>query len=245
MLYKRYVAKKNETVANLVDEDPELNITDKYLSTLANYCVYYRHFNPITRSKARQYAQRMAPYRLWEKDLLHACLTVNLLLADRSHIGEPTVMFEYENLGDYYKADELLTSKMDVKKLLQWIDDEKKYLELNIKIPSEKFRTSVKALFDCWYYKGIEVYDEKLVQKGGSLYELYYDFLMESEIPNNDLVSILLRLDNDRVNPLHLIQKLDSMSLDEVLQIHYKLKALSVNGSLCHWVNSPAVTTSM
>lgn len=230
VLYKRYVAKKNEAVANLVDEDPELNITDKYLSTLANYCVYYRHFNPITRSKARQYARRIAPYRLWEKDLLHACLTVNLLLTDRSHIGEPTVMFEYENLGDYYKAEKLLMSKMDVKKVLQWIEDEKKYLERNIMVPSEKFRTSVKALFDCWYYMGIEVYGEKLIQKGGSLYELYYDFLMESEIPNNDLVSILLRLDNDNVNPLHLIQKLGNMSLDEVLQIHDKLKAYPTVG---------------
>lgn len=80
----------------------------------------------------------MAPYRLWEKDLLHACLTANLLLDDRSHTGEPAVMFEYENLGDYYKAGELLQSKMDVKGLLRWIDDERKYLERNITVPSEK-----------------------------------------------------------------------------------------------------------
>ena len=64
---KRYVAKKNEKVTDLVDEDPELNIADKYLSKLANYSVFYDHFNPITRRKARLYGQRMAPYRLWEK----------------------------------------------------------------------------------------------------------------------------------------------------------------------------------
>ena len=59
MLYKRYVAKKNEKVTDLVDEDPELNIADKYLSKLANYSVFYDHFNPITRRKARLYGQRM------------------------------------------------------------------------------------------------------------------------------------------------------------------------------------------
>lgn len=230
MLYKRYVAKKNEKVTYLVDEDPELNIADKYLSKLANYCVYYAHFNPITRHKARQYGQRIAPYRLWQKDLLHACLTANLLLDDRSHTGTPAVMFEYENLGDYYKAGELLRSKMNVTGLLQWIDEERKYLERNTTVPSEKFRTAVKALFDCWYHEELEVYDERLIQKGGSLYELYYDFLMESDVSNQQLIPILLRLDNDKVNPLRLLQKYDEVTLDEALQIHEKLKAYPTVG---------------
>lgn len=231
MLYKRYVGKKNEKVTELVDEDPELNIADKYLSKLASYSVYYSHFNPISRHKARQYGQRMAPYRLWEKDLLHACLTANLLLDDRSHTDEPAVMFEYENLGDYYKAGELLRSKMDVKGLLSWIDEERMYLERNITVPSEKFKTAVKALFDCWYHNGSEVYDERLIQKGSPLYELYYDFLMESDIPHQQLISILVRLDNDKVNPLRLIQKIDELTLDEALQIHEKLKAYPTVGN--------------
>lgn len=231
MLYKRYVAKKNERVTYLVDEDPEQNIADKYLSKLANYSVYYAHFNPITRSKARQYGQRMAPYRLWEKDLLHACLTANLLLDDRSHTGEPAVMFEYENLGDYYKAGELLRSNMSVQELLQWIDEERKFLERNITVPSEKFKTAVKALFDCWYYKGLEVYDERLIQKGGPLYELYYEFLMESDIPDQKLISILLRLDNDKVNPLRLVQNFDETTLNQALQIHERLKSYPTVGS--------------
>lgn len=230
MLYKRYVAKKNEKVTDLVDEDPELNIADKYLSKLANYSVFYDHFNPITRRKARLYGQRMAPYRLWEKDLLHACLTANLLLDDRSHTGEPAVMFEYENLGDYYKAGELLQSKMDVKGLLRWIDDERKYLERNTTVPSEKFRTAVKALFDCWYHKKLEVYDERLIQKGGPLYEFYYDFLMELDITEEQLISILQRLDNDKVNPLRLVQKFGEVTLDEALQIHEKLKTYPTVG---------------
>ena len=124
LLYKRYVSKKNEEVTSLVDEDPELNIADKFLSNLANYSVYCAHFNPITRHKAREYGKRMAPYRLWEKDLLHACLTVNLLLNDRSQTDEPAIMFEYENLGDYYKAGELLQSKMSVNELLRWVNEE-------------------------------------------------------------------------------------------------------------------------
>lgn len=224
MLYKKYVTKKNEKVTDLVDEDPELNIADQYLSKLANYSVFYGHFNTVSRHKARQYAQRIAPHRLWEQDLLHACLTANLLLEDRSHSDAPAVMFEYENLGDYYKAGELLQSKMGVTELLQWIENERKYLERNPTIPFEKFRTAVKALFDCWYYEDLDVYNEKLIQKGGPLYELYYDFLMESDVPDRKLIYILRRLDNDKANPLLLFQKIEDVSLDDALLIHQKLK---------------------
>ena len=225
MLYKRYVTKKNEIITDLVNEDPELNIADRYMSKLANYCVYYNHFNPISRCKARQYGQRIAPYRLWDKDLMNACLTANLLLEDRSNTGELSVMFEYENLGDYYKANELLRSKMTIKDLLQWIENERKYLKQHPCIPSEKFRSAIKALFDCWYYQGLEVYNERFLQNGAPLYELYYDFLIESDIPDQQLISILLKLDNDKINPLRLIQKFNEITLDETLQIHEKLKA--------------------
>ena len=68
----------------------------------------------------------MAPYRLWSQDLMHACLTANLLLDDRSHLGESIIMFEYENLGDYYKAERLLNSNLSTNELLKWIESEKK-----------------------------------------------------------------------------------------------------------------------
>lgn len=230
-LYKRYVAKKNGQVSDLVNEDLELNIADKYLSKLAHYSVYYGHFNPITRGKARQYAKRVAPYRLWDQDLLHACLTANLLLDDRSHTGESAVMFEYENLGDYYKAEELLKSKMDTSEILGWIDNERKYLEKTPEEPSEKFRSAVKALFDCWYHNGKDISGEKLIQKGGSLNDLYYESLMETDIPPQQLVKTLLQLDHDEVNPLRLIQKFEEVTLEETMKIHEKLKAYQTVGS--------------
>ncbi len=224
MLYKRYVAKKNGKVSELTDEDMELNIADKYLAKLAHYSVFYGHFNPITRGKARQYAKRMIPYRMWSNDLLHACLTANLLLEDRSHRGESAVMFEYENLGDYYKAGELLASKMDVQGLLTWIYEEDKYLDRHPEEPSEKFRTAVKALFDCWQQKGVDVRGERLIQKGEPLYDLYCEYLMESDVQPQFIVETLLMLDHDEVNPMRLVQKFEEVSLDETLKIHEKLK---------------------
>lgn len=241
LLYKHYVTKKNGQVSDLVNEDPEMNIADKYLSKLAQYSVYYGHYNPVTRGKARQYAKRMAPYRLWSQDLMHACLTANLLLDDRSHRGESIIMFEYENLGDYYKAEILLKSNLTTNELLKWIKSEKSYLERHPEEPSENFRNSIKALFDCWHHKGMDVCKERLIQKGGSLYELYYESLIESEISPQQLVEILLKLDQDEINPLQLIKNFDEVSLEDAMKIHEKLKAYKNVGSRdliwTHYVN--------
>lgn len=241
LLYKHYVTKKNGQVSDLVNEDPEMNIADKYLSKLAQYSVYYGHYNPVTRGKARQYAKRMAPYRLWSQDLMHACLTANLLLDDRSHWGESIIMFEYENLGDYYKAEILLKSNLTTNELLKWIKSEKSYLERHPEEPSENFRNSIKALFNCWHHEGKDVSKERLIQKGGSLYELYYESLIESEISPQRLVEILLELDHDEINPLQLIKNFDEVSLEDAMKIHEKLKAYKNVGSRdliwTHYVN--------
>lgn len=224
VLYKRYVFKKNVAVSDKADEDPSLNIADKYLATLANYSVFYGHFNPITKSKARQYARRIAPFRVWSNDLLHACISTNLLLDDFSHMGEPAVMYEYESLGDYYKAEALQHSKMDVQGLLHWIEEQQHYFARNPNVPSEKFANAVKALFDCWYQQTEDIYQYKALHKGGSLYELYYEYLLDSEIPVDALVNVLLKLDDDKVNPLQILQNLDDVSCEDALYIHDRLK---------------------
>ena len=146
-LYKRYVARKNEMVTKIVDEDLAINIADKYLSTLANYSVFHGQFNFITRSTARRYSRRMAPFRTWSHDLLQACLSSNLLLNTLSG-EESAVMFEYENMGDYYKAEAMLKSKMGVEELVRWLETQKGYFDRHPEVPSEKFKNAVKALSD-------------------------------------------------------------------------------------------------
>ena len=229
-LYKRYVGKKNQAVSDLVDEDPEMNIADSYLSKIANVSVFYQHCNPILRQKARALAKRVCPGRLWSQDLLHACLSVSLLLDDRSADGGKAVMFEYENLGDYYKAEQLLNSKMDVGRQLDWIIEQKNYLERHPGEASHKLESAAKALFDCYYHRNVDAGSCRQVQKGGQLYDLYVEYLYESDLPFQTFYETLLRLDNDNVNPIRLIQDFDKLTLDEALQMHHKLMAYHTVG---------------
>ena len=224
MLYTKYVARKNNEVSEFIDEDTELNIAEKYLSKLARYCVFYNHFNSIPKEKAREYSKHLAPYRTWSKDLLNACLSTNLLLYDRMGDGRSAVMFEYENLGDYYMANVLLNSKMGISQIMSWIENELKYIDQK-KIPSEKFKSSIKAFFDCCYHHEIDICNEKQIHMEGTLYDLFYESMIESDIPYDELISILLKLDDDKANPLLLLERYSEMSLDETLQIHKKLKS--------------------
>lgn len=70
-----------------------------------------------------------------------------------------------------------------------------------------------------------------MIQKGGILYELYCDFLMESDIPHEQLLIILLKLENSKISPLLLAQKCNELTLDEILQIHNRLKDFPTVGS--------------
>ena len=227
-LYRQYVYSKNEEVSEKVDEDPELNIANQYLLQLAHYSVFTGHFNPISRSKARLYARRMAPYRMWHNDLLNACLTTNLLLADHSQSEEPAVMFEYENLGDYYKANAILQSKRDKQSIIRFLEAEKAYLERHPLIPSQKFKNAAKALFDSWYQQGVDIDNENAIQAGGSLNDLYYEYLVESELSFDELRTRLLKLDKDAIDPTQLIKDFDDLSYEETLLIHEKLKSYTI-----------------
>ena len=230
-LYKRYVEKKNAEVSDMVDEDPELNIAEQYLSTLANYSAFSGFFNTISRRLARKYARRLVRYRTWKQDLLNACLTTNLLLADRSKTDESSVMFEYENMGDYYKAEELLHSKMGVEQLLDWLDEKKRYIDRHPDLSSDKFQNAVKALFDCWYKSGMILYNERQVQSGGALYEIYCDFLKESDLPNDERVDILNAISNRPLNPFSILRKATEDTLAEAKDLHRTLIAYPTIGS--------------
>lgn len=217
------MTKKNLEVSKLIDEDPLINITHQYLLKLAQYCVHNTHFNSISRTKAREYSRQLAPYRTWSKDLLNACLTTNLLLEDQSITGEHAVMFEYENLGDYYMATAMIDSWKSLPAILNLICQKKKYFDKHPEVSDHKFCNSVKALFDCLHCSGVEVQNETPIKKGQVLYDLYYEYLIESEIDHDKPLDILLKLDEDKINPIILLQEKTDLSLEDTLTIHNKL----------------------
>ena len=231
IIYKKYVKRKNEDVSHQVDEDIELNIADSYLMKLANYSVFTAHFNTISREKARAYAREMCPGRLWSQDLLNAMLSSSLLLSERTADGDSAVMFEYENFGDYYKAEQLIKSKMNEDEALDWLLDQKRFFDRHKNIASNKFENAIMALFDCWTINGVELQNKRIVQQQDFLREHYIEYLMASDMDYNDVLDRLEELDPRIKQDLEMVRKPQSMTLQEVMEVHEHLKAYETVGS--------------
>lgn len=230
-IYKKYVKRKNEDVSHQVDEDIELNIADRYLMKLANYSVFTAHFNTITREKARTYARRMCPGRLWSQDLLNAMLSSSLLLSERTADGGHAVMFEYENFGDYYKAEQLIKSKMDEDEALDWLIDQKRFFDKHNDVASHKFENAIIALFDCWTINGIALQRKSVVQQQEFLREHYVEYLMTSDMDYDDVLDRLEELDPRIKQDLEMVRKPQALTLQEVMEVHNHLMSYDTVGS--------------
>lgn len=240
-IYKKYVEKKNVAVSQQVDEDVELNIADRYLKKLANYSVYTNHFNTISRNKAREYARRLCPGRLWSQDLLNAMLASSLLLNDRSDEGGAAVMFEYENFGDYYKAEQLMLSKMNVDETLGWIADKKRYFERHPEVSSSKFENAVVALFDCWTRQSAQLQRSEMIRRNEFLREEYIAYLMGSDMTFDEVMDKMTELDPTIERDLKMLRSPQEMSMQQALEIHEHLKSYETIGKRdllwTHFVN--------
>ena len=225
IIYKKYVEKKNVAISHIVDEDIELNVADKYLMRLANYSVNYNHFNVISRQKAREYARRICPGRFWSNDLLNALLTSSLLLEDRSTGDGAAVMFEYENLGDYYKAEQLLEPKKEVNRVLEWLIENKRFFTRNPMIPSHKFENTIIALYECWKELGANVQKNEKLQKNEFLRELYISYLLNSDLEYNEVLNLMTELDPSIEQDLKLLRTPQELTLEDTLNIHSHLKS--------------------
>lgn len=145
--YKWYITQRNREVATIIDEDPLLNITWKYLMKIAEISVKAL-FQNIERNECRKVGDKFAPNRLWSKSLLNAMLTTNLLVgADQGH----TIDFEYEEMGDILKAASILYLDEVKKQPEKAIDFIKGLIEKSRStfVPNyNKFNNGVKQLFN-------------------------------------------------------------------------------------------------
>ena len=130
VLYRQYIYMRERAVAEVVDEDPEQNITWHYLCRLAHLSVFTYKFHPITRTKARAISDQLCRYRTWSKSLLYNLIAEGLLLADwnyqtNSMDEKPVIKFEYEQMEDVMRAIVFLNTKSDAQakiiQLKEWI----------------------------------------------------------------------------------------------------------------------------
>ena len=109
-IYKQYLKKRNDEVSHNIDEDEKQNIAGKFIMWVARRSVYSFNCEDLPRQLAYRHSQRICPNRSWTHSLLNNILEANLLHEYYTKAGD-YVGFEFESMGDYLKADQLLEKK--------------------------------------------------------------------------------------------------------------------------------------
>lgn len=111
-IYNRYLEKRNYEISDGVDEDEKQHVTTKYILWVAERSLEQWQCEDVPRQQAYKRSRVMCPFRTWSTSLLKNCLDANLLREYTTSEGD-FVDFEFDSMGDYLKAERLLSRKCD------------------------------------------------------------------------------------------------------------------------------------
>lgn len=111
-IYERYLQKRNYEVSDGVEEDVKRDITSKYILWVAQRSLEQFQCDDLPRQLAYKRSYKLCPFRTWKNSLLRNCLEANLLREYTTEKGD-FVDFEFDSMGDYLKAERLLSRNCD------------------------------------------------------------------------------------------------------------------------------------
>lgn len=230
-LFWLYIYERNKKIVEAVDEDPYKNVTAAFFRKLANYSLYYSYCNDVSRDKARLYSRQICPGRLWDKSLLNACLKENLLQESFSRDGNPSVEFEFENLGDFMRAFTFLDSKMNAERMSEWLYDQKTWM-IKKRMPRTKFTHFVGALLSVGGERTDEFARRALAGKDWD--SEFFDALQYRGRYNRAIVAKFL-IDGNTKIVSYLIRDVDKYGYDQIEGLHQTLMKLPLPDRDLRW----------
>ncbi len=190
-VYLAYIQKRNIKISELVDEDINRNVTEKYLLKLASQSLYYTHCQDVNREKARRLGDGICYGRTWSKSLLKNALDENLLISLPNYYNEEVVVgFHFEKMGDFLRAYVLSNANRDLdsklNQLLLWEKDQRDNEEFE-----GKFKGLIGAFVDT--YNGKENLLEVQAFSDGVLRPYLVEALPYNTKYNEGIVKLLLK----------------------------------------------------
>ena len=230
-LFRLYIQSRNESVSKGVDEDPHRNVTQRFLSKIAGYSLYYKDCEDVPRTKARQYSNQIVRNRTWSSSLLYWILKENLMLSTGFE-GE-TLMFGYQKLGDFLMADVFAHNKMADEAKVEYV------IDMGRKFPSPAKRRFLTALLSDWDLmpkllekkKAVEMTDVILdsLHYGGTSVMLVIDWMMANLKINLDILH-----DHFFDLPLEVFEKTHEILMEEEMSQRDKTWTVEVNKKYSH-----------
>lgn len=130
-IYNRYLSIRNKDISDAIGEDPYANAAPRYLHWLAKRSVENFACGDVPRDVAKKKSYQQCVNRIWKNSLLNSLLQHNLLKSHDVYEKGNLIGFEFQDMGDYLKAEQMLfSSKSDkemVRRLVSLINDIKSH----------------------------------------------------------------------------------------------------------------------
>lgn len=152
MLYRCYFHKRNEEVSRYADEDPQKDVASKLIYSIGERSLQTYNCIDIPRSRAISIANKICRGRLWSNNLYHSAIKANLLMEYNTRYGEGRTMFEYDSMGDYVRATNIMIlNKTDEERYAHLQRLVAKIIRLDIDPKERKqIRNTIRAFLSVW-----------------------------------------------------------------------------------------------
>ena len=239
-IYERYLQKRNYEVSEGVEEDVKQNITSKYILWVAQRSLEQFQCDDLPRQLAYKSSHKLCPFRTWKNSLLKNCLEANLLREYTTEKGD-FVDFEFDSMGDYLKAERLLSRNCDDSdrfKTLMRIYDRMDADYRSNQNWQKKFNF-LKAFLSVWnpptaIWQQSEFIDGKLTSLLLSSMPLRNQ-RDERNTLTSDIIGKILQYNPDYIQPGLILQNISLYSTGLIDKIHSKLMNMTMSERDLAW----------
>lgn len=239
-IYKRYLQKRNYEVSDGVEEDVKRDITSKYILWVAQRSLEQFQCDDLPRLLAYKRSHKLCPFRTWKNSLLRNCLEANLLREYTTEEGD-FVDFEFDSMGDYLKAERLLSRNCDdgdrFKTLVRIYD--KMVADYHSNHNWQKKLNFVKAFLSEWN-PSAAIWQKPEFMKGKLTSLLFSSMPLrnqrdEKNTLTSDIIGSILQNNPDYIQPKLILQNIELYSTELMDKVHAKLKNMTMSKRDLAW----------
>lgn len=242
-IYKRYLEKRNYEISDGVDEDVKRDITSKYILWVAQRSLEQFQCDDLPRQLVYKRSYKLCPFRTWKNSLLGNCLEANLL---REYTTEKDdfVDFEFDSMGDYLKAERLLSRNCDdgdrFKTLVRIYD--KMDADYSSNQNWQKKLNFVKAFLSVWNPPAA-IWQKPEFMKGKLTSLLLSSMPLrnqrdEENTLTSDIIGSILQNNPDYIQPELILQNIELYSTGLMDKVHAKLMDMTMSVRDLAWTTN-------
>lgn len=242
-IYKRYLEKRNYEISDGVDEDVKRDITSKYILWVAQRSLEQFQCDDLPRQLAYKRSYKLCPFRTWKNSLLRNCLEANLL---REYTTEKDdfVDFEFDSMGDYLKAERLLSRNCDdgdrFKTLVRIYD--KMDADYSSNQNWQKKHNFVKAFLSVWNPPAA-IWQKPEFMKGKLTSLLLSSMPLrnqrdEENTLTSDIIGSILQNNPDYIQPELILQNIELYSTGLMDKVHAMLMDMTMSVRDLAWTTN-------